>query len=163
MNIIIPMAGWGTRLRPHTLTVPKPMLSVAGKPIVEHLVNDLVRCVDEKIENVVFIIRSDFGKKIEEQLMRIAESINVKGHIRYQEEPLGTAHAICVQAISLTIKSSLDLQIHFSKWISILTPTKRVSFSCKSCRSISIWSCEIECRMVLLPILSKSQKILCLI
>jgi glucose-1-phosphate thymidylyltransferase len=63
MNIIIPMAGWGTRLRPHTLTVPKPMLSVAGKPIVEHLVNDLVKCVDEKIENVVFIIRSDFGKK----------------------------------------------------------------------------------------------------
>jgi glucose-1-phosphate thymidylyltransferase len=94
MNIIIPMAGWGTRLRPHTLTVPKPMLSVAGKPIVEHLVNDLVKCVDEKIENVVFIIRSDFGKKIEEQLMRIADSINVKGHIRYQEEPLGTAHAI---------------------------------------------------------------------
>jgi glucose-1-phosphate thymidylyltransferase len=94
MNIIIPMAGWGTRLRPHTLTVPKPMLSVAGKPIVEHLVNDLVKCVAEKVENVVFIIRSDFGKKIEEQLMRIADSINVKGHIRYQEEPLGTAHAI---------------------------------------------------------------------
>lgn len=94
MNIIIPMAGWGTRLRPHTLTVPKPMLSVAGKPIVEHLVNDLVKCVDEEVENVVFIIRSDFGKKIEEQLMRIADSIQVKGHIRYQEEPLGTAHAI---------------------------------------------------------------------
>lgn len=94
MNIIIPMAGWGTRLRPHTLTVPKPMLSVAGKPIVEHLVNDLVKCVDEKVENVVFIIRSDFGKKIEEQLLRIADSIQVKGHIRYQEEPLGTAHAI---------------------------------------------------------------------
>ena len=94
MNIIIPMAGWGTRLRPHTLTVPKPMLSVAGKPIVEHLVNDLVKCVDEEVENVVFIIRSDFGKKIEEQLMCIADSIQVKGHIRYQEEPLGTAHAI---------------------------------------------------------------------
>ena len=94
MNIIIPMAGWGTRLRPHTLTVPKPMLSVAGKPIVAHLVNDLVKCVDEKVENVVFIIRSDFGKKIEEQLLQIADSIQVKGHIRYQEEPLGTAHAI---------------------------------------------------------------------
>lgn len=94
MNIIIPMAGWGTRLRPHTLTIPKPMLPVAGKPIVAHLVNDLLKCTDEKVENIVFIIREDFGKNIEEQLLSIAAGANVAGHIRYQSEPLGTAHAI---------------------------------------------------------------------
>ncbi len=97
MNIIIPMAGWGTRLRPHTLTVPKPMLSVAGKPIVEHLVNDLVKCVDEKIENVVFIIRSDFGKKIEEQLMRIAESIQCERTYSLSRRTTGngSCHLMC--------------------------------------------------------------------
>lgn len=94
MNIIIPMAGWGTRLRPHTLTIPKPMLPVAGKPIVAHLVNDLLKCTEEKVENIVFIIREDFGKKIEEQLLAIAAEANVAGHIRYQDQPLGTAHAI---------------------------------------------------------------------
>ena len=56
MNIIIPMAGWGTRLRPHTLTIPKPMLPIAGKPIVQRLVEDLMKSVDEKVENIVFIL-----------------------------------------------------------------------------------------------------------
>src|SRR6218665_3826694 len=94
MNIIIPMAGWGTRLRPHNLTVPKPMLSVAGKPIVAHLVNDLLKCTNEQVENIVFIIREDFGKGIEAQLLAIAAEHKVAGYIRYQTEPLGTAHAI---------------------------------------------------------------------
>jgi glucose-1-phosphate thymidylyltransferase len=94
MNIIIPMAGWGTRLRPHTLTIPKPMLPIAGKPIVQRLVEDLVKATDEKVENLVFIIREDFGKKIEEQLNAIAYSLGIPGHIRYQDQPLGTAHAI---------------------------------------------------------------------
>jgi glucose-1-phosphate thymidylyltransferase len=94
MNIIIPMAGWGTRLRPHTLTIPKPMLPIAGKPIVHRLVEDLLKSTDEKVENLVFIIREDFGKKIEEQLLQIAQSVGVPGHICYQDQPLGTAHAI---------------------------------------------------------------------
>ena len=94
MNIIIPMAGWGSRLRPHTLTIPKPMLPIAGKPIVHRLVEDLMSATSEKIENIVFIIRKDFGEAIELQLQEIAKAQGVAGHIRYQEEPLGTAHAI---------------------------------------------------------------------
>jgi len=43
MNIIIPMAGRGSRLRPHTLTTPKPLIPIAGIPIVERLVEDIVR------------------------------------------------------------------------------------------------------------------------
>jgi glucose-1-phosphate thymidylyltransferase len=94
MNIIIPMAGWGTRLRPHTLTIPKPMLPIAGKPIVQRLVEDLIKSTDEKIDNIVFIIREDFGKKIEEQLQDMQKQFNIPCHIRYQDKPLGTAHAI---------------------------------------------------------------------
>ena len=94
MNIIIPMAGWGTRLRPHTLTIPKPMLPIAGKPIVLRLVEDLIKTTDEKIDNIVFIIREDFGSKIKDQLLSMSETLRIACHVRYQEEPLGTAHAI---------------------------------------------------------------------
>ena len=94
MRIVIPMAGWGTRLRPHTLTIPKPMLPIAGKPIVERLVEDLVKSTDQKVEDIVFIIREDFGSVIPKQLLEIAARLGSQGHIRFQNEPLGTAHAI---------------------------------------------------------------------
>ncbi len=94
MRIIIPMAGWGTRLRPHTLTIPKPMLPVAGKPMVQRLVEDLVKSTDQKIDDIIFVIREDFGKAIPEQLLAIAKSVGSAGHIKYQDVPLGTAHAI---------------------------------------------------------------------
>ena len=60
MNIIIPMAGLGKRLRPHTLTVPKPLLPIAGKPIVHRLVEDIASVCPEKIENIGFIIQKRF-------------------------------------------------------------------------------------------------------
>jgi glucose-1-phosphate thymidylyltransferase len=98
MNIIIPMAGWGTRLRPHSLTIPKPMLPIAGKPIVQRLVEDLISTIPDKVENVVFIIRRDFGTAIENRIKQIGESLGVVYHIAYQEEALGTAHAVlCAQ------------------------------------------------------------------
>jgi len=102
MRIIIPMAGWGSRLRPHTLTIPKPMLPIAGKPIVERLVNDLIKSTDQKIEDIVFIIREDFGKAVEEKLLQIAKSAGVPGTIKYQDVPLGTAHAILCAGDFLT-------------------------------------------------------------
>ncbi len=94
MRIIIPMAGWGTRLRPHTLTIPKPMLPIAGKPIVQRLVEDLMKSTDQKVEDIVFIIREDFGNAVEEKLLQVAADVKSRGHIRYQDVPLGTAHAI---------------------------------------------------------------------
>jgi glucose-1-phosphate thymidylyltransferase len=97
MKIIIPMAGRGTRLRPHTLTVPKPLVPVAGKPIVQHLVEDLAKAYSGKIDEVAFII-GDFGTAVEKQLVSMAERMGAKGSIYYQKEQLGTAHAIlCAQ------------------------------------------------------------------
>ncbi len=93
MKIVIPMAGMGTRMRPHTLTVPKPLIIVAGKPIVQRLVEDIASVCNEKIDEVAFII-GNFGKEVEHKLIKIAESIGAKGTIHYQLQALGTAHAV---------------------------------------------------------------------
>jgi glucose-1-phosphate thymidylyltransferase len=93
MKIIIPMAGAGKRMRPHTLTTPKPLLPVAGKPIVHRLVEEIIKVTDEKVDEIAFVI-GRFGNEVEQSLIAIAESINAKGSIYYQDEPLGTAHAV---------------------------------------------------------------------
>lgn len=94
MKIIVPMAGRGSRLRPHTLTVPKPLIPIAGKPIVHRLVEDIAGVINQDIEEIAFIIHKDFGDKVAEELVAIAEKLGAKGTIYYQEQPLGTAHAI---------------------------------------------------------------------
>ncbi|MCW3161985.1 sugar phosphate nucleotidyltransferase [Chryseobacterium oryctis] len=101
MKIIVPMAGRGSRLRPHTLTVPKPLIPIAGKPIVQRLVEDIAKVAGEKIEEVAFII-GDFGPEIEKSLIQIAEKLGAKGSIYYQNDPLGTAHAIKCAEQSMT-------------------------------------------------------------
>lgn len=93
MNIIVPMAGRGSRLRPHTLTTPKPLIPVAGKPIVERLVEDIVARSGQQVDEIAFVI-GDFGAEAEAQLLAVAERLGAKGRICYQDEPLGTAHAI---------------------------------------------------------------------
>ena len=94
------MAGRGSRLRPHTLTTPKPLIPIAGKPIVQRLVEDIVKICGEKVDEIAFII-GDFGKEVEEQLVGIAESLGAKGSIYFQDKPLGTAHAILCAAPAL--------------------------------------------------------------
>lgn len=99
MKIIVPMAGMGKRMRPHTLTIPKPLIPVAGKPIVQRLVEDITRVCLEPVEEIAFVIGPSFGKEIEQKLLAIAKTLHAKGSIYYQEEALGTAHAIlCAEA-----------------------------------------------------------------
>ena len=64
MKIIIPMAGMGKRMRPHTLTVPKPLIRIAGKPIVQRLVEQISPMLREPVEEVGFVI-GDFGREVE--------------------------------------------------------------------------------------------------
>lgn len=94
MNIIIPMAGLGKRLRPHTLTVPKPLLPIAGKPIVHRLVEDIAKVCPEKIDSIGFIIHPSFGKEVEESLKKIASDVGAVGKIYYQEKAFGISHAL---------------------------------------------------------------------
>ena len=94
MNIIIPMAGLGKRLRPHTLTTPKPLLPIAGKPIVHRLVEDIAKVCPEKINTIGFIIHPAFGKDVEESLKEIAREVGATGKIYYQEQAMGISHAL---------------------------------------------------------------------
>lgn len=93
MRVIVPMAGLGKRMRPHTLTTPKPLIPVAGKPIVQHLVEYLAAIAGDEIEHIAYVV-GDFGKETEKNLIKIAEELGAKGSIHYQDDPLGTAHAI---------------------------------------------------------------------
>lgn len=100
MKIIVPMAGRGSRLRPHTLTIPKPLVPVAGKPIVQRLVEDITKVCGASVDEIAFII-GDFGTQVEKDLVKIAEDLGAKGSIYHQEEALGTAHAILCAKESL--------------------------------------------------------------
>lgn len=101
MKIIVPMAGRGSRLRPHTLTIPKPLIPIAGKPIVQRLVEDIVKVAGQSVDEIAFII-GDFGKETEDHLKQVAKGLGAKGSIYHQDEPLGTAHAILCAKESLT-------------------------------------------------------------
>lgn len=105
MKIIVPMAGIGSRLRPHTLTTPKPLTVIAGKPIVQRLVEDITSVVNQPIEEIAFIIgpvAKGFPVNTEEKLLTIANELGAKGSVYVQEEALGTAHAIFCAKDSLT-------------------------------------------------------------
>ena len=88
------MAGKGKRMRPHTLTTAKPLIPVAGKPIVQRLVEDITKVCGQKVNEIAFVIGPDFGPEVEQNLIKVAESQGAKGSIYYQDVALGTAHAI---------------------------------------------------------------------
>lgn len=94
------MAGRGSRLRPHTLTIPKPLIPIAGKPIVHRLAEDITSLSEEKISEIAFVT-GDFGQEVEDKLIEIAEALGAKGTIYHQDKPLGTGHAIYQAADSI--------------------------------------------------------------
>ncbi|MAN58921.1 MAG: nucleotidyltransferase [Flavobacteriaceae bacterium] len=104
MKIIVPMAGRGSRLRPHTLTVPKPLVPVAGKPIVHRLVSDIAEVLNEEIEEIAFILGDPafFGEDVVLSLTELAESLGAKASIYRQLQPKGTGHAIMCAEPSLS-------------------------------------------------------------
>lgn len=98
------MAGRGSRLRPHTLTVPKPLVPVAGKPIVHRLVEDIAKILDEEIEEIAFILGDPafFGDDVVQSLKALAVSLGAKPTIYRQLDPKGTGHAIMCAEASLS-------------------------------------------------------------
>lgn len=137
MNIIIPMAGIGKRMRPHTLTVPKPLLPIAGKPIVHRLVEDLAKMVEEPIEKIAFVVGSDeryFGKEVQEKLQAVAQSLGAEGLICHQNEALGTAHAV------YCAKEALDGNVI----VAFADTLFRADFKVDSSVDGTIWVQEVE-------------------
>lgn len=94
MKLIIPMAGRGTRVRPHSHTTPKPLLPVAGKMIVERIVETFGRTLDRNIDEIVFILGPDFGQEIKDQLSAMCDRQGASSTFRVQETAQGTAHAV---------------------------------------------------------------------
>ena len=94
MKLIIPMAGRGTRVRPHSHTVPKPLLPVAGTMIVERIVETFNRTLDRDISEIVYILGPDFGEDIKQPLREMSKRHNAKAIFEVQAEALGTAHAV---------------------------------------------------------------------
>jgi glucose-1-phosphate thymidylyltransferase len=94
MKLIIPMAGRGTRLRPHTHVTPKPLLPVAGTTMVERIVDTFAETLPTPITEAVFILGPDFGDVVREQLTDISERHGITPHFGVQDKALGTAHAV---------------------------------------------------------------------
>lgn len=98
------MAGRGSRLRPHSLTVPKPLIPVAGQPIVHRLVKDIAKVLKQPINEIAFVLGDPawFGSDVVESLTQLAEDLGAKASIYRQDQPLGTGHAIMSAEPSLS-------------------------------------------------------------
>ncbi len=95
MKAIIPVAGRGTRLRPHTHTQPKVLMNVAGKPILAYILDDL-RVLG--VEEIVLVV-GYLAEKVEEF---VREHYAFRAHFVNQGEPMGNGHAIYVAREHLT-------------------------------------------------------------
>lgn len=90
MKVVIPVAGAGTRLRPHTYTQPKPLMPVAGKPIIRFIVDKLV---EAGLREFVFVI-GYLGDKIRDYIEEAYPDLHTE--FVYQEYREGSAHAIAM-------------------------------------------------------------------
>jgi glucose-1-phosphate thymidylyltransferase len=97
MKIVIPMGGYGTRLRPHTWSKPKPLVTVAGKPLLGHVL-DMFQSLSS-IDEVVFIV-GYLGDQVEDFVTRAYPGLRA----RYveQTERLGQSHAVWLARDGLT-------------------------------------------------------------
>lgn len=93
MRLIIPMAGEGKRLRPHTFTTPKPLFPLLGKPVLQWLIEEVHIALSEPVESLVYIVR-DLKDEVRAYLEKLAGQWGAAAHFCTQAEPLGTAHAI---------------------------------------------------------------------
>ena len=96
MKIIVPMAGRGSRLRPHTLSTPKPLIPVAGVPIVYQLVREIAQVVNAPITEIGFVLGDPafFGSEVEKSLTELALELGAEPYFFRQDKPLGTGHAV---------------------------------------------------------------------
>jgi len=88
VNVVIPSAGQGTRLRPHTHTLPKVMLSVAGRPIIGHILSDLRVLQPREIRLIV----GYRGERLEAYVREEFPDLPIR--IVWQKEQLGLGHAV---------------------------------------------------------------------
>jgi len=91
LKVVVPMAGLGTRLRPHTWSKPKQLVAVAGKTVLDHVLNTLCTLPDPNNIELVAIV-GYLGDQIEEYIRK--NYPDLKAHFVVQENPMGQSHAI---------------------------------------------------------------------
>lgn len=89
MKVIIPVAGAGKHLRPHTYSQPKPLIPIAGKSLLSHIIDNLTQA---GFREFVFVL-GYLSEKVRQYLLRVYQD-QFSMHFVYQEERLGLAHAI---------------------------------------------------------------------
>jgi glucose-1-phosphate thymidylyltransferase len=99
LKVVIPMAGLGTRLRPHTWSKPKQLVSVAGKPVLDHVLETLSTLPDPDAVELVNIV-GYLGEQIEAHMKD--RYSHLRSHYVVQEDPLGQSHAIYLAREDLT-------------------------------------------------------------
>ena len=134
MKVILPVAGKGTRLRPHTHTKAKSLVHVAGKTVLEHIIQRL-----EEIEVSEYLfITDENGHQIEEFMARKFPQLKCRYFV--QEERLGPAHAVALAAPA--VDAGEDLLVVFNDTI-FVTDLERISELCAGADGL-IYSKEVE-------------------
>jgi glucose-1-phosphate thymidylyltransferase len=134
MKVILPVAGKGTRLRPHTHTKAKSLVHVAGKSVLEHIIERLLT-ID--IDEFIFIVDEN-GQQISSFMQR--KFPNLKCHYLVQTERLGPAHAVALAAP--LVNAGDDLLVVFNDTI-FVTDLARLSQLCAGADGL-IYSKEVE-------------------
>jgi glucose-1-phosphate thymidylyltransferase len=91
-KVVIPMAGWGTRMRPHTWSKPKPLITVAGKPSLDHMLEMFTTLPDAQNTEYIFIISPFLGEQIPPYIKE--HYPDMKAHFVMQTEMKGQSHAL---------------------------------------------------------------------
>ena len=143
MKLIVPMAGRGTRLRPHTHVTPKPLLPVVGRTMVERIVETFAEAIGD-FDEAVFILGPDFGDAVRDELTEICGRFDISASFGVQDRALGTAHAVaqagdrlegeCVLVFADTLfsmESAPDLDADAVVWVKTVEDPSRFGVAVK--------------------------------